>query len=88
MNYQYVDNKEIKNNKILERNKLDSDIVYTKKFPNVDINEYNLKLKVTNNDTIKNTSYNNKIFENRIMNETFVNSKPKLGFIDFKYQKD
>ena len=88
MNYQYVDNKEIKNNKILERNQLDSDIIYTKKIPDVDINEYNLKLKASNSDTIKNISYNNKIFENRIMNETFVNSKPKLGFIDFKYQKD
>ena len=88
MNYQYVDNKEIKNNKILERNQLDSDIIYTKKIPDVDINEYNLKLKASNSDTIKNIIYNNKIFENRIMNETFVNSKPKLGFIDFKYQKD
>ena len=88
MSYQYVDNKEIKNNKILERNQLDSDIIYTKKIPDVDINEYNLKLKASNSDTIKNISYNNKIFENRIMNETFVNSKPKLGFIDFKYQKD
>lgn len=78
----YVNNKELSNDRIFERNMLDSQIFSNNNIP-IQINnnnEFNSKNKYLN--------YNNNLFDNRLTSDIVTHLQPKVGFMNFNKNKE